>query len=82
MFPNPLAILTRRRELYQKWGTFRPREVADQLVFKGWARNHGSGAYRAILYDAEAAATPDWIWLPNALVDGAGKNLAPPESNS
>lgn len=58
-----------------------PRTVAASLVQKGWAAPV-SGAlhcYRPIPYDAEAAAVPDWIWLPNALIDGAATEIAPVE---
>ena len=35
--------------------------------------------YDAIVYDAETAAKPDWIWLPNAIIDGAARETAPVE---
>ncbi|HJS84628.1 MAG TPA: hypothetical protein VJ779_04145 [Acetobacteraceae bacterium] len=71
--------LTAAEELESRnWGTWWPRQIADQLVRKGRARHTGGGTYVPICYDAEAAAKPDWIWLPNALVDGAGDNLVPP----
>jgi hypothetical protein len=66
------------------WYDYRrsPRDVATELVRKGWARpyeNCAPGNYLAIAYDAEAAAKPDWIWLPNAIIDGIGNEIAPVE---
>jgi hypothetical protein len=68
----------------KNWNDYRrtPRAVAIELVRKGWARpdeNCGSGSYKATAYDAEAAAKPDWIWLPNAIIDGVGGENAPVE---
>jgi hypothetical protein len=62
----------------RQWGTSRPRPIADQLVAKGRASDAADGFYTPIPYDADAAAKPDWIWLPNAIIDGAGDNLVPP----
>ena len=46
----------------------------------GHAIAHSNGRhFRALRYDAEAAARPDWIWLPNALVDGAAGEVPPVE---
>ena len=39
----------------------------------------GGRHFRAVRYDAEAATQPDWIWLPNALVDGAAQEAPPIE---
>ncbi|MBV8521048.1 MAG: hypothetical protein JOY71_02765 [Acetobacteraceae bacterium] len=61
-----------------QWGTWWPRKIADQLVLKRWAQTDAGGRYKAIPYDAEGAAKPDWIWLPNSLITGAGENLVPP----
>jgi hypothetical protein len=61
-----------------EWDTPRPRQIADQIVAKGQARLARDGVYIPIPYDAEAAAKPDWIWLPNSLIDGAGDSLAAP----
>jgi hypothetical protein len=60
------------------WGSLWPCQIADRLVIKGYAIAGGDGRYTPIGYDAEPAAKPDWIWLPNALVDGAGENIAAP----
>jgi hypothetical protein len=35
--------------------------------------------YTAVPHDAEAAAEPDWIWLPNSLIDGVGDETPPIE---
>lgn len=58
------------------------RTVAASLVTKGVAKPVGEESahcYSAIIYDAEAAAKPDWIWLPNALVDNVAGETAPIE---
>jgi hypothetical protein len=76
---------------YDLWGSWRPCETADELVKLGWAvclsedkrrgaRQGRSVPYRAVmLYDAVAAEKPDWIWLPNALIDGAAGETPPVE---
>jgi hypothetical protein len=71
------------------WKTHRPREVADELVGLGRAvRGKDTEVspwedvrYRVVScpHDAEAAAKPDWIWLPNALVDGVAGETPPVE---
>jgi len=33
--------------------------------------------FEPIAYDAEMAAEPDWIWLPNTIVTGAAAETAP-----
>jgi hypothetical protein len=65
-------------EKLETWKVWCPQIIADRLVTKGHARRAGIGTYQAIPYDAEVAATPDWIWLPNAIIDGAGVNAASP----
>jgi hypothetical protein len=57
------------------------RTIASALVKKGWARSASERFEhcRAIRYDAEAAAKPDWIWLPNDIIDGAAGETAPVE---
>ena len=65
---------------YSRWGVLSPRKEAEELVKLGHVIAHSDGRYfRTMLYDAEAAARPDWIWLPNALVDGAADETAPVE---
>jgi hypothetical protein len=64
----------------ESWEVFAPRKLADELVQIGRALRHADGErYRAIRHDEIAAAKPDWIWLPNALVDGAAGETAPVE---
>lgn len=55
------------------------RARADRLVRLGWATVDSDGYYRRVSYDAEAAANPDWIWLPKALVMGAVNETPPLE---
>ncbi|HEV7267343.1 MAG TPA: hypothetical protein VGN83_20910 [Falsiroseomonas sp.] len=74
----PQNISPRQREEHERWGTRWPGKAADQLVTLGRATRDGA-RYRAVRYDAEAAARSDWIWLPNALVDGAAGETAPVE---
>jgi hypothetical protein len=50
-----------------------PRTIARRLVEKGLAEAVGDNYFKAIVYDAEAAARPDWVWLPNTIVDGAAE---------
>lgn len=65
---------------FKRWGTSDPRKLADELVALGCAIRSADGwHYRAAHHDAEAAARPDWIWLPNAIIDGAGDEVAPVE---
>jgi hypothetical protein len=74
----PRTIRPTQREEHERWGTRLPGKVADQLVALGRATRDGA-QYRTVRYDAEAAARPDWIWLPNALVDGAASETPPVE---
>ena len=57
--------------------------VAADLVKKGRIKPAGDQwphhFYASAVYDAEAAAKPDWIWLPNAIVDGVSDETAPLE---
>jgi hypothetical protein len=61
------------------WGYNNPRTIAKALVRKGWARELGNNHFAPILRDAEAAARPDWTWLPNELVTGAAGEVPPVE---
>ena len=64
----------------QRWGSLTPRRIATELVRLGRAEVQSDGRhFRAVRYDAEVAARPDWIWLPNALVDGAAQEIPPVE---
>ncbi len=65
---------------YARWGSLAPRRTADELVKSGHVEVWTGGRhFRVVRYDAEAAARPDWIWLPNALVDGAAQETTPAE---
>lgn len=84
----PPTVERRRRDELARWGVVRPREVADALAVLGRAERGMDTSvppwedglrHRAAPYDAEAAAKPDWVWLPNALVDGAGGETPPVE---
>jgi hypothetical protein len=76
----PRDIKPKQHEEYERWATRWPHKVADELVSLGRATRSQNGTqYRAVLYDTEAAAKPDWIWLPNELVDGAGGETPPVE---
>jgi hypothetical protein len=60
----------------------RDRNLADGLVAKRLARWTSDNPGHLELtppYNAEAAETPDWIWLPNSLVIGAEKEIPPVE---
>jgi hypothetical protein len=76
----PKDIMPKQREEVDRWGIWEPRKIADELVVLGRATRTQDGMrYRAVAYDAETAAKPDWIWLPNALVDGAADEIHPVE---
>jgi hypothetical protein len=61
------------------WGYSNPRTIAESLVRKGWALDEGDNHFTPVVYDAEAAAQLDWIWLPNELVTGAAGEVPPVE---
>ncbi len=84
----PKDIKPKQREEYDRWHSWSPRKVADELVRLGRAVLGTDGAappwednvrYRAVPYYAEGAGKPGWIWLPNVLVDGAAGETAPVE---
>lgn len=76
----PSGSYRRSSSQFKRWGTSEPRKVADELVGLGCAiRSPDGWRYRAARHDAEAAMRPDRIWLPNALVDGAGGETPPVE---
>jgi hypothetical protein len=65
---------------HSRWGCRSPASIASQLVDVGRARRRNSdGAYQAIPYDSAEAVKPDWIWLPNTLVEGAAQEVRPIE---
>jgi hypothetical protein len=63
----------------REWDYRSPRAVVVELVRKGWARDLGGNWFEPIPYDPDAAARPDWIWLPNELVTGAAAETPPVE---
>ena len=62
----------------KEWNYRSPNAIAKELVEKGWLRDVGQHRF-ASAYDPDAAAQPDWIWLPNALVTGAADETPPVE---
>jgi hypothetical protein len=56
---------------FKVWKVHTPLTVAEELAEVGRVEFRKDGRCRAIHYDAQAASQPTWIWLPNALVDGA-----------
>ena len=60
-----------------EWGGSSPYSAALGLASKGLARELKGGRFEPIAYDAEKAAEPDWIWLPNTIVMGAAGEIAP-----
>jgi hypothetical protein len=71
---HPTSLTTRKSA---DWGDLSPYCVALELVEKGLARALRGGRFEPIAYDAEKAAVPDWIWLPNTIVMGASGETAP-----
>jgi hypothetical protein len=64
----------------QRWGSLAPQQMAEGLVQRGYAEKHPDGlSYRALRYDPEAAVRPEWIWLPNTLIDGIAEEVPPAE---
>jgi hypothetical protein len=62
-----------------KWVYFNPSNVARGLVKKGWVRDLGGGNFELDTRDADIASQPDWIWLPNTIIDAAADEIAPVE---
>ena len=64
----------------RQWGSAEPWRAAQALVSLGLAEQRSTGtAFKAVHHDVEVAARPDWIWLPNTLVDGATDEVPPVE---
>jgi len=57
--------------------TAKQRSVAYALVRKGWVKKENTNVYSKCPEQPEAK--PDWIWLPNELVTGAGAETPPVE---
>ncbi len=71
----PLMATGRERH---RWGSGSPRPIAERLVGLGFAkRSNDNRQFQAIRGSLEVASLPDWIWLPNTLVDGAAKEVTP-----
>jgi hypothetical protein len=51
------------------------------LVSKGYAEERSNNAFSAVNNPTTVhdETPPDWIWLPNALVDGTGPETTPIE---
>jgi hypothetical protein len=62
-----------------KWGYCNPSNVARGLVKKGRVRDLGAGNFEPDPRWADTASQPDWIWLPNTIIDGAAGETAPVE---
>jgi hypothetical protein len=69
------AILRERRT--SRLGFQTPREVGHSLVLKGYARHLGENCFEAVPGN-RPETEPDWIWLPNALIDGVPGNVTAP----
>jgi hypothetical protein len=52
----------------------RERAAARRLAGKGWLREENGGRFAAV-----AGTDPEWVWLPNTLVTGAGSETPPVE---
>lgn len=61
------------------WQSPNPKRLAGELHVAGYLQTrHGAGDYR--LTDAgRRALVPRWVWLPNAIVDGAANEPSPLE---
>ncbi len=65
------------RKASRDWGGAIPYDAAQRLTAKRLARELADGRFEPIPYDAAKAAEPDWIWLPNTIVDGAADETPP-----
>ncbi len=65
------------RKASRDWGGAIPYDAAQGLTAKRLARELADGRFEPIPYDAAKAAEPDWVWLPNTIVDGAGGETPP-----
>lgn len=76
----PAEIAPRDKEARDRWVWWKPRKHADALVSLGLARRSSCRErFMARPYVPEQATKPDWIWLPNALVDSAASETPPVE---
>jgi hypothetical protein len=73
----PSMLPSLRKAEREGWGVRWPLQVAFDLVRLGRVEpSPDSTRFRAVLFDIDK---PDWIWLPNALVDGAAGETPPVE---
>jgi hypothetical protein len=61
------------------WPGGKPYEVALGLAQKGHVRHVEGQTFQAVSRDSRPVEEPDWIWLPNAIVDGADRETLPLE---
>ncbi|MBX3492132.1 MAG: hypothetical protein KF899_04175 [Parvibaculum sp.] len=59
------------------WGCGRPFDVAMQLARRGLVKHQGGQKFSDAA--SEDQSVPDWIWIPNAVVDGATGEAPPVE---
>ncbi len=60
------------------WRSGNPYLVARGLVKKGYLVNTSAQNF-TLAPEPEKAIAEDWIWLPNAIIDGAGDEIPPVE---
>jgi hypothetical protein len=66
------------QEDWGRWMTAVPRRQAELLVASGHAeRDPGGGRYRAL--QSNVAMKPEWVFLPNSLIEGIAEEVAPVE---
>jgi hypothetical protein len=66
------------QENWNRWMIEEPRKQAELLVLSGHAERHPDGRqYRAL--QGDVANKPDWIFLPNSLIEGIADEVAPVE---
>jgi hypothetical protein len=66
------------QENWDRWMTETPLRQAELLVLSGHAERYpGGGRYRAL--QSNVATKPDWIFLPNSLIEGIAEEVAPVE---
>lgn len=64
----------------QRLSRFELQQMAKILVDFRFVERHSDGQhYRTRRYDEEAAIKPDWIWLPNSLINGIAEEVPPVE---
>lgn len=63
------------------WPKGRPNDIARELLRKGKVRypSNRSSLFEVTPEKVEEAPKPEWIWLPNSLVDGVAGAVSPVE---